>query len=131
MFRLQQPRAGSDYVNFIQRLGIPIVDIRYTYNSVRKESVHGSTYSSRPEIVLCLGDHGSGSGLFFYLTCPHTTTFVLLSIFSLSGTISFNKITRKELYPSWRNVHFRFPSVTKNRRLVKLANNLCNGVYHK
>lgn len=33
MFRLQQPRAGSDYVNFIQRLGIPIVDIRYTYNS--------------------------------------------------------------------------------------------------
>lgn len=31
--RLQQPRAGSDYVNFIQRLGIPIVDIRYTYNS--------------------------------------------------------------------------------------------------
>ena len=32
--RLQQPRAGSDYVNFYQRLGIPIVDIRYTYNSV-------------------------------------------------------------------------------------------------
>ena len=32
--RFQQPRAGSDYVNFIQRLGIPIVDIRYTYNSV-------------------------------------------------------------------------------------------------
>lgn len=31
--RFQQPRAGSDYVNFIQRLGIPIVDIRYTYNS--------------------------------------------------------------------------------------------------
>ncbi|XP_068744539.1 glutamate carboxypeptidase 2-like [Montipora capricornis] len=31
--RLQLPRAGSDYVNFIQRLGIPIVDIRYTYNS--------------------------------------------------------------------------------------------------
>ncbi|XP_078359878.1 glutamate carboxypeptidase 2-like isoform X1 [Oculina patagonica] len=31
--RLQQPRAGSDYVNFIQRLGIPIVDIRYTYNN--------------------------------------------------------------------------------------------------
>jgi len=31
--RLQQPRAGSDYVNFYQRLGIPIVDIRYTYNS--------------------------------------------------------------------------------------------------
>ena len=32
--RFQQPRAGSDYVNFYQRLGIPIVDIRYTYNSV-------------------------------------------------------------------------------------------------
>ncbi|CAH3021074.1 unnamed protein product [Porites evermanni] len=31
--RLQQPTAGSDYVNFIQRLGIPIVDIRYTYDS--------------------------------------------------------------------------------------------------
>lgn len=31
--RFQLPRAGSDYVNFIQRLGIPIVDIRYTYNS--------------------------------------------------------------------------------------------------
>ena len=64
-------------------------------------------YSSRPEIVLCQGDHGTGSGLFFYLTCPHTTTFVLLNIFSLSGTISFLKIARKELYPSRRKISVR------------------------
>ena len=27
-FRLQQPRAGSDYVNFIQRLVIPIREFK-------------------------------------------------------------------------------------------------------
>ena len=33
-FSLQDIRSGSDYTNFYQRLGIPCVDIRYTYDRV-------------------------------------------------------------------------------------------------
>ena len=46
---------------------------------------------------------------FSFLTRLRTTTFILLRMFS------------KYYCPGMRNVHFRFPSVTQKRRLLKLS----------
>lgn len=36
IFRIADMGSGSDYAPFIKRVGLPCLDIRYTYNSVRK-----------------------------------------------------------------------------------------------
>lgn len=61
---------------------------------------------------------GTKHELFSYLTCLHTTTFALLSIFWPVETIT--KIWRKR-QPSWRaEGYLRFPSVAQERRLLNL-----------
>ena len=45
--------------------------------------------------------------MFPYLTCLHTTMFILLS--------------GRDHCPGMRNAHFRFPSVPQKRRLLKLS----------
>ena len=52
----------------------------------------------------------TGSELFYYLTCLHTITFILLSIFSVVETIRL-KIRRR---PLSCDVHFRFLSLLEN-----------------
>jgi len=54
-----------------------------------------------------------GSELLSYLTCLHTTSFIILSIFSLVKTISL-KIWERPL-------QFRFKSVAQRHRLLKLS----------
>ena len=49
-------------------------------------------------------------------TCLHTTTFILLCIFSLVGTTSLK--TGRDHNPGTRNDHFRFPSVARKRHLL-------------
>ena len=34
LFRISLPGSGSDYAPFRDRLGVPCVDIRYTYDTV-------------------------------------------------------------------------------------------------
>ena len=43
-FSIRAPGAGSDHKTFYMRLGIPIVDIRYTYNWVSLHYFFAKTY---------------------------------------------------------------------------------------
>ena len=55
----------------------------------------------------------TGSELFSLLTCPHTTTFTLLSIFS---PLEISSIKPGRQYgPGTRNVLFRLPSASQKR----------------
>ena len=62
----------------------------------------------------------TGSELFYYLTCLHTITFILVSIFSVVETIRL-KIGRR---PLSCDVHFRFLSLTRKRHMLKPSINL-------
>ena len=64
----------------------------------------------------------TGSEVFFYLTCLHTTTVTLLSIFSLVETIS-SKIWERPL--SWQaKCSLPFSSMAQKRRMLKLPDKL-------
>ena len=60
---------------------------------------------------------------FSYLSCLHTTIFILLSIFSLVETISLKIWPGRHQCPGMQSVHFQFPSVTQKLRLLKLSYN--------
>ena len=51
----------------------------------------------------------TGSELFPFQTCLHTTTFILLSIFSPSETISLNIVETVSSWHSMQNVHLMKP----------------------
>ena len=63
----------------------------------------------------------TGSSCFPFLTCLHTATFTLLSIFCSLEMISLTS-TRHHC-PGTRNVFFRLPSASQKRACFKLPNN--------
>ena len=60
-----------------------------------------------------------GSKLLSYLTCLHTTTYMLLSIFSLVETITLE--IWEQPGPGMQNVDFWFPSVAQKCHVLKLS----------
>ena len=63
---------------------------------------------------------GNRSERFSYLTCTHTTVFILLCIFSLAEKIR-RKSGRDHCHcPGMRNVNFRFLSVAQKRCVLAL-----------
>ena len=86
------------------------------------------THGQQPELLFLgsLSTHGfdtwmaTGSELFLLLTCPHTTAFTLLSIFSpleASGIKS-----GRQYGPSTRNDLFRLPSASQKRTCLSSLN---------
>ena len=57
----------------------------------------------------------TGSILFSYFTCLHTTSFIFLSLFALVETVTL-KIWERPM----QNVHFRLPYVAQKRGMLEL-----------
>ena len=55
-----------------------------------------------------------------FQTCLHTTTFILLSIFSPSEMISLNIVETVSSWHSMQNVYFWLPSASQKRRVLWL-----------
>lgn len=53
-FSVHLPGSGSDYAPFRDRIGIPCVDIRYTWNSVRNYPTRTIRQFSTAYLIVCI-----------------------------------------------------------------------------
>ena len=98
-------------------LGCSTIEIRKLFNetssAIRKFSeLKHAVFEPRTD---------TGSVLFSYFTCLHTTPYIFLSLFALVETITWK--SRRNQCLRLQNVHFRLPSVVKKRCMFKLAIN--------